>query len=123
MIERARLFLKAYPHFKDAMDLIGHQHSHDDVFVEYMRGDAWLFSSENAAGLMRIEVNPQGKTAEIWLAGGDLNELLTVLLPKIEVWAAKKGCRNVAHAGRNGWLKKMDKHGYQNGGSSMWREI
>jgi len=123
MIERARLFLEAYSNLTDAMDLIAHTHSHDDVFIEYMQGRAWLFTSPKSAVLMRIETNPQGKSAEIWLCGGDLDELLIDLLPTLEEWAVKNGCRHMAYIGRNGWLKKMDKHGYQNGGSSMWREL
>ena len=123
MIDRARAFLAAYPFLTDAMDLIRRRYSHDDIFAEYMRGEATLFASDKSAVLVRIETNPRAKTAEIWLCGGDLDDLLENLLPQIETWAIRNGCQDVAYIGRNGWLKKMDERGYSNGGAFMWRAL
>ena len=123
MIERARLFIEALPFLTDAMDLIARQYNHDDVFAEYMQGRCHLIMSDKPAVLSRIETNPRGKTCEIWLCGGELEDLLKNLLPQVERWGLMNGCQDVAYIGRNGWLKKMDEHGYRNGGASMWRAL
>lgn len=123
IMQRARLFLEAYPYLEDSIALISEQYTPDDVFSYYMQGKCEMIRGEKSVMLLRIDESPRMRIAEIWLGGGDAEELLGPMRAKAEIWAARNGCKQVAFVGRHGWSRKKDDTGYESGGVFMWKEI
>lgn len=59
-----------------------------------------------------IEEHPQERRMLIWLAGGDLDELVNALRPRAEAWARINGCQRVLIIGRPGWERALGPMGY-----------
>lgn len=58
----------------------------------------------NSVIVTSVETYPQAKVLQLWLAGGDLKEILAAE-PTIMAWAAKRGCSMLRIAGRRGWVR------------------
>ena len=66
---------------------------------------------------------PRKTALNFWLAGGDLQELKTMLAP-IEQWAREQGCERITLAGRRGWERTfMREAGYTPQWSVMAKEL
>ena len=101
---------KAAPLIKRALK---YQDTHDleDVQRELWRQKAQLWCGEKSAIVTELHQFPQNrKKARIWLAAGDMDELVNEMLPDVEEWARKEGCMAVTIVGRKGWLRKLQKH-------------
>ena len=83
-----------------------------DVLALVRAGEAQLWTSEHAAMITVIEDDPLERRLLIWLAGGDLDELVDVLRPRAEHWARGQGCRRVVVIGRAGWERALAPEGY-----------
>lgn len=71
---------------------------------------AQLWPGKNAAIVTEIDTMAQKRVVRVWLAGGDMNEVLE-MAKGIEAWARLNGCTEVLVEGRKGWekmLKPMD---------------
>ena len=90
-----------------------YQDTHDleDVQRELWRQKAQLWCGEKSAIVTELHQFPQNrKKARIWLAAGDMDELVNEMLPDVEEWARKEGCMAVTIVGRKGWLRKLQEH-------------
>lgn len=76
------------------------------------RGEAKLWAGNGAAMVTLVEDEPLERRMLIWLAGGDLDELVTRLRPAAERWARDQGCRRVLVVGRPGWERALAPEGY-----------
>lgn len=81
-------------------------HSITDVERELANDRAQLWCGDKSAIVTQMEDYPAGKKVRVWLAGGELNELLE-MLPDIEAWAAEQKCLSVVIAGRHGWARVL----------------
>ena len=75
-------------------------------------GEAQLWEGEAAWMVTAVENDPRDQRLMIWLAAGDLDELVSRLRPAAERWAKAAGCRRVLIAGRPGWERTLKSHGY-----------
>lgn len=75
-------------------------------------GEAHFWPGERSAIVSEFHIYPRQTRLHFWLAGGDMDELLTVLRPKAEAWAISKGITKFSVAGRKGWVRAMEKYGY-----------
>lgn len=75
-------------------------------------GEAQLWVGARAAMVTLLEEEPRERRLLIWLAGGDLGELVNVLRPAAERWARGLGCRRVLIVGRPGWERALAPEGY-----------
>lgn len=80
------------------------------VEQEIRAGRAVLWPMEKSAVVTQIHEHPSGRVLRIWLAGGDLSELLH-FLPAADEYARERGCMQVEIEGRPGWERVL--HGYR----------
>lgn len=87
-------------------------HTPDTVMGEVLAGRAQFFPAEKSAVVTRVHDEPEGRFLRIWLAGGDKDELLS-LLHAADWWAREFGCRWIEVEGRVGWVRVLSDHGYK----------
>ncbi len=69
---------------------------------------AQLWPGKKSAAITEISTTPTGrKSMTIWLAGGDLDELMNAIEPKLCEWGKKQGCSHVEIIGRAGWVRTL----------------
>lgn len=109
-------------HIKRAL---AYQATHDIEDVERMvaDGDAQLWEGEKSAAVTEIIVFPRLKALHLWLCGGDLREITEVMLPQAEAFARMEGCTRLTTAGRIGWDRVMNKHGFTPIGSVCAKDL
>lgn len=95
------------PWLQAALDHSGNTFGLDDVRALVETEDAQFWPGYNCAIVTQIEVHPLAKVLVFWLAGGDLNELVSELRPRIEAWAAGRGCDTSLIIGRPGWERAL----------------
>ncbi len=82
-------------------------HTLDDVECQLMKDKAQLWCGEKSVIVTEINDYPTGKRARIWLAAGEMDELVNDMLPDVEAWAKGGGCISITIVGRKGWLRKL----------------
>jgi len=90
----------------------GRSHRLEDVLAMVATGAAQLWRGAASAMVTVVEDDPCERRLLIWLAGGDLEELVGVLRPAAERWAKAQGCRRVLIIGRPGWERVLAGEGY-----------
>lgn len=95
------------PWIQAALDHSGNTFGLDDVRAMVDAEDAQFWPGCDCAIVTQIEVHPLAKVLVFWLAGGDLNELVSQLRPRIEAWAAGRGCNRSLIIGRPGWGRAL----------------
>jgi hypothetical protein len=101
-----KAFKQASPLIKKAL---AYQDTHtiDDVERELLREKAQLWCGDTSIIVTEIGEFPLGNKVRIWLAAGDMEELVDEMLPEIESWAKDQNCVAVTIVGRKGWLRKL----------------
>lgn len=90
----------------------GRTHALSDVWNLVESGEAQFWPGERAAMVTLLEDDPGERRLLIWLAGGELEELVGRLRPTVEQWAVRQGCRRVLVIGRPGWERALAPEGY-----------
>ena len=81
-------------------------HQLGDVRKSVEQGTAQFFPFEKSAMITEIVDYPNKSVCRIWLAGGDLEELVEAE-KKICDWARRHGCDGIEIIGRHGWKKVL----------------
>jgi hypothetical protein len=84
----------------------GGTHNERDVFDAVVSGAAQLWMLGDSAAVTEIVSYPRVKACRMWLAAGNLEEILEIER-QIEDWARGIGCARLEMIGRKGWLKKL----------------
>ena len=95
-----------------ALAFAGRTHTLADVAALVDAGEARLWRGMSSALVTILEDDPGERRLLIWLAGGDLGELVRSLRPQAEAWARAHGCRRVLVVGRPGWERALAPEGY-----------
>ena len=74
-----------------------------DVTAQLEEGAAQVFFAENSTAVTKIFDRGNTRFCEIWLAGGELNEVIELKDKEIEPFAREMGCDRVVIIGRRGW--------------------
>lgn len=107
MSDRSRRWLAA------ALEYAGETHRFRDLLVGVGHGLYQYWPGDISAVLTELVTYPTGRVeCNIFLAGGDLDELVEEMLPEIEAWARRKGCTGITVSGRKGWARVLKDHGY-----------
>ena len=77
-----------------------------DVMLAVSEGKAQFFPLDKSAIVTEIVDYPQKAMCRIWLAGGDLDELLDAEAAICE-WAKTLGCSGMEIIGRRGWSRTL----------------
>lgn len=79
----------------------------DDVKEELAEGRAMLWQGEKSA----VVVELKGQVLHFWLAGGDLDEILSIRVG-VEAFGRAHGYQLITLMGRKGWARRLRPHGY-----------
>lgn len=82
-------------------------HSLGDVARAIIDGEAQHWKGERSEVVTVIRKMPLMKVCQIWLAGGDMREIVDEMVPSIEVWAKENDCARVEVSGRKGWKRML----------------
>jgi len=85
-------------------------------------GQAQLWVGETAAMVTQCVDEPAGRSLHVWLAGGDLAEILR-LKPGVEAWGRAQGCSRVTLNGRKGWARVLRPLGFVIVGDELVRRL
>jgi len=94
------------PHISEALKYSNKSHDISDVWSAIKKNKAQFFPLENSAIVTEIVDYPNQSVCRIWLAGGDLEELMEAEKDVCK-WAAKLGCTGMEIIGRKGWSRKL----------------
>lgn len=108
----AEAWRRAGPHLRAALAHAGGTHGLDDVAAMVGRGEAQFWSAPGSAMVTMVEDDPHERRLLIWLAGGELRELIGQVLPRVEAFARENGCRRLMVIGRAGWERALKPQGY-----------
>lgn len=101
------------PLLAPALDRAGPTHTLADVEAMIRAREARLWAGRRAALVTCIEHHPHAKVLLLWLAGGDLTELVDELRPAAEAYGRAEGCATVIIVGRAGWTRALAPHAYR----------
>ena len=99
-------FEKNRKYIADALEYSGGTHSIDDVYLACAVGEAQLHPLEKSCIITEVVDYPRMSVCRIWLAGGDLDELMDAE-KSISVWAKSIGCDAMEINGRMGWKRQL----------------
>lgn len=112
MIDVYKEFQRCKPYFEAALEYTKGTHTIDDIWDGVVQGRYHFWPGEKSAIITDIEVYPQRRVMHIFLAGGDLDELLE-MEKSVEAFAQSIGCNSVSISGRRGWLRVFKDDGWQ----------
>ena len=85
----------------------------EDVLSEVEEYRAELIAAERSLVVWNILEKPNARQFHIWIAAGDLEELMSLVYPVLEVRAMELGCDVMTISGRRGWIRKLKPHGFK----------
>jgi len=92
---------------QDALEYADNSHTPEDVWSAIEKKRAQLWPLPNSVIVTEIVSYPAGRSVRLWLAAGDMDELLEAE-PFIAKWGKEHyGCKKVEIIGRKGWIKKL----------------
>ncbi len=93
-------------HIEAALKYAHDSHSVQDVWHAIQEGTAQFFPFEKSVIVTEIIDYPNKAVCRIWLAGGDMKELLYGE-QVVADWAKSLGCAGIEIIGRKGWEKVL----------------
>lgn len=97
---------------EDALEYSGGTHDFDDIVRGIYEQRMQLWPSEKGCIVTELVVYPKKKVINIFLGGGELNQLLDMHSDVIS-WAKSQGCSGMTMTGRFGWKKPLSAHGWK----------
>lgn len=85
----------------------------EDVENLVAKGSYQVFFGDNCVAITEICDYLQRKVLVVQHGGGDLDELLDVLEPRMAGWAQEQDCDAIMGLGRRGWERVTEKRGYR----------
>lgn len=98
---------------KPALAHSGDTHDLADVADMIKAGEAQLWAGISSILVTTVEEYPKAKVLTLWLAGGEMDELVNFLRPEAETWGEAQGCTRAAIMGRDGWMRALRGAGYE----------
>ncbi len=112
----------ARPHLLAAVEYSKGTHDEMDLLRAVADGKATLWLGDASAVLSEVVDYPRLRAHRLWLAGGDLEELLTMESAMADE-ALLIGCTRQELCGRMGWQRTLRARGYEGGTVSLHRSI
>ena len=91
-----------------------------EVFGLLISNQAQLWLGERSAMVLQLLTPPP--IVHIWLAGGDLDDLLS-MRGGMEAWGRSQGCEAVTINGRRGWARVLKPYGYEPDGDELRKAL
>lgn len=83
-----------------------------DVLDYLLTDRALLWSDTRAAIVTCMHRCPRGKLLSLWLASGDLEQLISLAADQIRPYAEREGATVIEINGRPGWKRELRKRGF-----------
>ncbi|WP_340647540.1 hypothetical protein [Phenylobacterium sp.] len=96
--------------------------SEAELLDDILAGRAQLWAGAAAAMVTQRIREGEALCLHVWLAGGDLTEILE-MRAGVEAWGRAQGCHYVTIEGRAGWSRALRKHGYARCGNELKRML
>lgn len=105
-----------------ALAYSGGTHEWSDVVSGVHSSRMQLWANERGAAITEILEYPRKRVLNVFLAGGDMDQILE-MLESAKAWGAQQGCEAICMSGRKGWLRVLNKHGWQEQFATMSSQI
>jgi hypothetical protein len=87
-------------------------HAIEDIEAGIASGAYQFWPGAKSAAITEIHSFPRARYLHIFLAGGDMEELIA-MIPSWKSLAAHLGCSDLTLYGRPGWERALKSHGWQ----------
>jgi hypothetical protein len=91
----------------------GASYTKDDVWSEIACGNAQFWPGKKSAEVTATVIHPRRKFLQAWLGGGNLKELISVILPALEEYARINDYSHIVGTGRSAWGRVLERHGFE----------
>lgn len=115
-LERCRDWIEA------ALEYSGGTHSFDDIVQGIAECRMQLWPAPRGCIVSEIVVYPRKKVINIFLAGGELDQILD-MDADVKEWAKAQGCTGAQMSGRLGWKKPLKPLGWEFVHANFTKEI
>lgn len=115
-------FVRCSEYIKNALKYAKGAHTLEDIWEGVVKGDFHFWPGEKSAVITELQVYPQRLVMHIFLAGGDLDELLE-MEKSIEAFARHIHCNSVSISGRRGWLRIFKRDGWEEICTTITKEL
>lgn len=95
----------------------------EDVEDGIAKGRLIFWAGARSAVITEILNYPRKKVLHYFLLGGELDELIHFMEPRITAWAKSQGCTAVSGAGRPGFERAFAKSGFERAWVVIYKEI
>ena len=99
------------PWIEDALEYCNAPPSYSDIFQSISEGRMQLWPAPRGCMVTEIVIYPRKKVLNIFLAGGELDQLLD-MNSDMNAWAKQQGCTGGTLTGRVGWKKVLEPMGW-----------
>lgn len=82
-----------------------------DVQERVNDGRMQFWPGANAAAVTEVQEFPRVKFLNVFLAGGDLEEI-KAMVPSFQSWGRYMGCTKLTATGREGWARALKSQGW-----------
>ena len=114
--------VRCRPWIEAALEYSGGTHDYFDVCQAVFTGKMQLWAAEKGCMVTEIVVYPKKKVLHIFLAGGELDQILDMEGSLIE-WGKMQGCSSLTLAGRKGWIRTLKDRNWNECFSVVGKEI
>lgn len=104
--------LRCRPWIEDALEYAGGTHLFEDIVAAVIEGRMQLWAGEKGCAVTEVIQYPRKKVIHVFLAGGDMSQIIDFEESALE-FGRMNGCTTMTLAGRKGWTKVLDKHGWK----------
>lgn len=94
------------PWIEAALEYTGGTHLFEDIVSSIAKGQMQLWPAPRGCIVTEIVVYPRKKVLNIFLAGGELDQILD-MDHDVKAWAKSNGCTAAQMSGRMGWKKPL----------------
>ena len=115
-LDRCRHWIESALHYS------GGTHEFIDIVNGVLSGTMQLWAGDRGCAVTEITVYPQTKILHVFLAGGDMDQIIDFQESAAE-FAKMNGCDKMTIAGRRGWTRVLDKHDWEESFCVMTKEL
>jgi len=95
-----------------ALQYSGGTHTFEDVAQMVFDQRAQLWPNGRSVAVTEVITYPRKRILHCFLAGGKMSEIIE-MMPHAAQWGASVGCAGFTIAGRKGWKRVLDRHGWK----------
>ena len=114
--------LRCKPWIEAALGYSGGTHTFKDIVDGISSGRLQLWPADNSCLVTEIVAYPQKKVLNVFLGGGELEEIAGMHTDVI-AWAKAQGCEALTVSGRKGWERALKRHGWKPLHVTLTKEI